>query len=155
MVDYVKNEGQKHANVIFAEFGEVDLATLQGPIASLPNQSNHHHDHQVTTSITDDIIPECGYIKAVNEGEGFFSVGWRISQERVFSRQQLILLLAGLRVERMKAVFITDEGVFGYNLSADALTEVELDDCLESRIEIISDSSDDSLEAKLLECLEL
>jgi hypothetical protein len=85
--------------VIFTEFGEVDLATLQGPIASLPSQSNHHHDHQVTTSISEDIIPECGYIKAVNEGEGFFSVGWRISQEKVFSRQQLILLLAGLRVE--------------------------------------------------------
>ena len=155
LVDYVKHQGQKHANVIFAEFGEVDLATLQGPIASLPSQSNHHHDHQVTTSITDDIIPECGYIKAVNEGEGFFSVGWRISQEKVFSRQQLILLLAGLRVERMKAVFITDEGIFGYNLSADALTEVELDDCLESRIEIISDSIDASLETQLLECIKL
>jgi G3E family GTPase len=155
LVDYVKHQGQKHASVIFAEFGEVDLATLQGPIASLPSQSNHHHDHQVRTSISEDIIPECGYIKAVNEGEGFFSVGWRISQEKVFSRQQLISLLAGLRVERMKAVFITDEGIFGYNLSADALTEVELDDCLESRIEIISDSIDDSLETQLLECIQL
>ena len=75
LVDYVKHQGQKHANVIFAEFGEVDLATLQAPIASLPCQSNHHHDHQVTTSITDDIIPECGYIKAVNEGEGFLVLG--------------------------------------------------------------------------------
>jgi hypothetical protein len=42
--------------------------------------------------------------------------------------------------------------VFGYNLTPDALTEIELDDCLESCIEVISDSIDDSLEAQLLAC---
>ena len=36
----------------------------------------------------------------------------------------------------MKAVFITDNGVYGYNLTGDGLTEIELDDCMESRIEI-------------------
>jgi hypothetical protein len=55
----------------------------------------------------------------------------------------------------MKAVFITDVGVFGYNSTLDALNEIELDDCLDSRIEIISDSIDDSLEIQLLECIEL
>ena len=53
----------------------------------------------------------------------------------------------------MKAVFITNEGVFGYNLTADALTEIQLDDCLESRIEVISVKLDNSMEAQLLECL--
>ena len=53
----------------------------------------------------------------------------------------------------MKAVFITNAGVFGYNLTADALTEIQLDDCLESRIELIADQLDDSLEAKLLACI--
>jgi len=50
-------------------------------------------------------------------------------------------------------VFITDIGVLGYNLTADALTEIELDDCLESRIEVISDKLDDSLEVQLLACV--
>jgi hypothetical protein len=53
----------------------------------------------------------------------------------------------------MKAVFITDEGVVGYNLTTDALTEIQLDDCLESRIEVISDKIDVNLEAQLLACL--
>jgi hypothetical protein len=53
----------------------------------------------------------------------------------------------------MKAVFITDAGVFGYNLTSDALTEIQLDDCDESRIELISAELDDKLEDQLLNCV--
>ena len=53
----------------------------------------------------------------------------------------------------MKAVFITNDGVLGYNLTEDALNEIELDDCLESRIEIISYSLDDSVETQLRACV--
>ena len=54
----------------------------------------------------------------------------------------------------MKAVFATAEGVFGYNLTSDALTEMELDDCLESRIEIIAVKIDEHWEEQLLACLD-
>ena len=60
----------------------------------------------------------------------------------------------GLQVERMKAVFITEKGSFGYNLTADGLSEVALDDCGESRIELISDIIDDRLEEQLFACLQ-
>ena len=53
----------------------------------------------------------------------------------------------------MKAVFITESGVFGYNLTPDALTEIELDDCIESRVEIISDNVNNEWEAQLMECI--
>ena len=46
--------------------------------------------------------------------------------------------MSGIRAIRMKAVIITSNGVFGYNLTEDALMEMELDDAVESRIEIIS-----------------
>jgi hypothetical protein len=55
--------------------------------------------------------------------------------------------------ERVKAVFITDCGVFGYNLTSDALTEIELDDCLESRIEIIATELCDEWETQLFACI--
>ncbi|MBV1959965.1 MAG: hypothetical protein KUG53_04445, partial [Pseudomonadales bacterium] len=75
--------------------------------------------------------------------------------DKVFNRQKLFSFLTGLRAERMKAVFITDVGVFGYNLTSDSLTEIELDDCLESRIEMISgDQLDDALQTQLLACVE-
>ena len=49
-----------------------------------------------------------------------------------------VTFLRGLDVERMKAVFITSDGVFAYNMTRDGLTEGELDDCAESRVEIIA-----------------
>ena len=82
------------------------------------------------------------------------SVGWRFSPEKVFDHQKLFALLTGLIIDRMKAVFITDNGVFGYNLTFDGLTEIELDDCLESRIELISASIDESFEKDLFNCLQ-
>jgi len=98
-------------------------------------------------------IPACGFLKATNEGEGFSSIGWRISPHKVFHHEKLNSFLTGLRVERMKAVFITDCGVYAYNLADNTLTEIELDECQESRIEFISDSLDDSLEIQLLACV--
>lgn len=98
-------------------------------------------------------MPESGIIKAVNEGEGFRSIGWRFSPDKVFSRQKLALMLVELNVERMKAVFITDMGVLGYNMTSDGLTEVILDDGFESRVEFISDNLDDEIEAQLLACV--
>ena len=53
----------------------------------------------------------------------------------------------------MKAVFITQDGIFGYNQTSDGLSEAELDDCSESRIEVIATDIDAELEDKLLTCL--
>jgi hypothetical protein len=54
----------------------------------------------------------------------------------------------------MKAVFITEAGVFGYNLTSDALTEIELDDCIESRIEIIAEHILETWEEQLMSCID-
>ena len=54
----------------------------------------------------------------------------------------------------MKAVFITSTGIFAYNLTRDALTEIEIDDCMESRIEIIADQIDPVWEQELMDCFD-
>ena len=51
----------------------------------------------------------------------------------------------------MKAVLITDNGVFGFNLTPDA---DEFDECSESRIELISEFIDDSFEEGLFDCIQ-
>lgn len=154
LIAYVKQHGQPHAQVLFTQHGEIAVSQLQGAATDYPMQPHHHqHQSQEMPMASDAPMPACGFIKAMNEGEGFRSVGWRFSPNKVFHRQKLFSLLAGLRVERMKAVFITDAGVFGYNLTADGLTEIVLDKCLESRIEMIADNLDDSLETQLLACV--
>ena len=155
LIAYVNKTGKANVKVIFSEHGEVALSELEGVSEEMlvGLSGDHAHDHQSRPLATDIDIPECGYLKAVNEGEGFYSIGWRFSPDKVFDHQKLYLFLSGLQLERMKAVFITDKGFFGYNLTLDALTETKLDDCLESRVEMISDKAIDVLEPQLLACL--
>ena len=98
-------------------------------------------------------MPASGVLGAQNSGEGFQSIGWRFAAEHVFDRTKLLPLLTGLPVERMKAVFITHDGIFGYNLAEGALSEIPLDECMESRIECIARELDNSLESALLACV--
>jgi hypothetical protein len=44
----------------------------------------------------DNSFPESGYVKAINNGDGFNSIGWRFSPEKVFSYQKLFTLFGGL-----------------------------------------------------------
>jgi len=95
--------------------------------------SHQHHDHFQT----DELMPDCGYLRKDNSGEGYYSSGWIFSAEFEFSFTALETLLMGVPAERLKAVFITDEGIFAFNL-ADAVLKVQaLDEVMDSRIEVI------------------
>ena len=154
LLSYVKKRGKSESTVIFAEQGQISLSDLDGAAAYKSSTFHRHSDESKTNPIASDLpMPECGFIKATNEAEGFMSIGWRFSPDKIFDRDKLTSLLTDISAERIKAVFITSTGVFGYNATPDALSEVELDDCLESRLEIISDEINDRLEARLLDCV--
>ncbi len=150
--DYVKHKGAAEAVVLFTQNGEITPNHLLGNTVAKA-KAQHHHSGEEKPLLSELPIPDCGYIKAINEGEGFHSVGWRFSPIRVFDYIKLYSFLSGITAERMKAVFITDSGIFGYNLTPDALTEIELDDCVESRIEIIADNIISEWEAQLMNCM--
>jgi len=155
LVDYVKNNFS--AEVLFTEQGILSPEILKGETEALTNlkQVHHHHHHDSNTSnLNDQLIPqEEGFIKAENSGEGFKSVGWRFDANQIFNYSKLYSFLCGLNAERMKAVFITNQGIYGYNLTSDALTEIEMDESLESRIEIIASDIDEQWEIELLSCI--
>ncbi len=151
---YVDEHGRPDTQVIFAEYGKIPFAEFAGATGADEQPAHHHHHGHSKPLASEAPMPASGVIKASNKGEGFYSVGWRFSAEKIFNHQKLALLLAGLQVERMKAVFITEKGSFGYNLTADGLTEIKLEDCAESRIELIADIIDDMLETQLFACLQ-
>jgi len=153
LLAYVEQQGVSEVDVLFTEYGQIPPEALEGLTSVSGSLHRHRHMSQVKPLALDLPMPDCGFIKATNKGSGFTSIGWRFSADKVFSREKLFLLLTGVTAERVKAVFITDVGVFGYNAASDALTELELDDCVESRIEIIADSIDDSIEEQLLDCM--
>jgi G3E family GTPase len=152
---HAKSKSQSEVEVIFTEQGRLSLTTLEGSThASVGSHHHHHHSKGAEQdSLVNTPLPESGYLKAVNQGEGFHSIGWRFDSRKIFNRQALFLFLSGVVAERVKAVFITESGIFGYNLTPDALTEIELDDCFESRIDIIASDICEQWEAQLLDCL--
>lgn len=172
LLEYIQ-ERKGECPVVFAVNGTIDIALLnkadvtEARLAHKPfvfvadkTRSNIQIPKNRVSSADGDEdtpIPNCGYLKKVNRGDGYVSVGWRFAASKVFGRQKLLAWFKQIKAERIKAVVITSDGVFGYNAMDQDLTEVALDDCLESRIEIISlesDSRDDvDLEAELLQCL--
>jgi len=95
---------------------------------------------------------EVGLIRKCNKGEGFYSCGWIFDLSYEFIFDEVISLVKSLEVTRLKAVLITDEGIAGLNLIDDELSVIELDDVMDSRIEVITLTSVDSeaLERRLL-----
>lgn len=160
LIDYVYKRRDQVIPIDFVEQGHIHIDVLNGKSAvvemihSHSHNHSHHHSEAVSENINDKEIPEKGYLKIENSGEGYQSVGWRFSPEKMFNRSALFHWLSGLTVERAKGVFITREGVFAYNLSPETLTEMELDDAVESRVEIIMHGDNDAHEDDLLQCIE-
>lgn len=153
---YMKDKALLEAELIFTEQGQLALETLQGETSASVIANKHSHNDSVEQKgLADMPLPESGYLTAINQGEGFHSIGWRFDASKVFNKQALFLFLSGIVAERMKAVFITDKGIYGYNFTSDSLTEIALDECMESRIEIIASEMCDQWEANLLACIKI
>ena len=153
--NYVKRINGPTTRLVFTENADIDVSELDGTSLfesnNIDDKPMNQHDN---LSMEDNSFPKSGYVKAINNGDGFNSIGWRFSPEKVFNYQKLFSLFDGLIVDRMKAVLITDNGVFGFNLTPDKFTESEFDECSESRIELISESIDESFEEGLLDCIQ-
>jgi len=141
-------------NIQQSTMGKLQYQWL-APVTAYEERSHHHHE--ATDSYQPEPeLPECGYMAKKNQGEGFCSQGWIFRADFVFNRDRLYGELTGIVAERVKGVFITDQGVFAYNKVDDVLTEYEIDDSMDSRVECIA--VDDQLllglESKFLACIE-
>jgi G3E family GTPase len=138
--DYVASNFGTEVNVFFSAFGELDPSLLIGKTYSERVYHNHHHHNHLDQRpiVSEQAFPESGFIKAVNEGEGFVSVGWRLSPKNVFDYDKVNDFVVHVKAERLKAVLITNKGIFSYNKTSDGIQEMMLDEYAESRIEIIA-----------------
>ena len=95
---------------------------------------------------------ERGMVSKSNVGEGAYSCGWVFDPSYEFNFDELLVWVKSLEVLRFKAVVITDEGIAGINLVDGEMTITELDDVMDSRLELISLSQINAkvIEAKLL-----
>lgn len=148
---YLKEHSLPDVPVFFTQQGAIDYSLLEG---SKPAPEGKPYDMVMQVSDQDDApldeeIPACGFIKAINKGEGFVSVGWRFSDRFQFDQKTLFAFLSGVDSERLKATLITNKGCFAYNLTRDVMSEVAIDYLEESRIEIIACELNSSWETEL------
>jgi G3E family GTPase len=142
------------AEIRMTQHGQLPIACLTGLTAVAFEERKAQQTLSSRTIASDIAMPESGVVTAANRGEGYESIGWRFDPAKVFNRERLHAFFGDLDAERMKAVLITGVGIFGYNMTRDALTEIEIDECMESRIEIIADQLDPAWESRLTACLE-
>ena len=156
LAHFIESKGKQNTPILFTQNGEISISALEGKSLAVRHCCSHSHVHTPSSAptATDQTLPESGVLQVSNSGEGYKSLGWRFAPSLLFNRKRVFDLLSGLNIERAKGVFITPEGIFGYNVTQDTVTEVELDDCLESRIEVIGGQGALISEPMLLECLE-
>ena len=151
---YARKQNARGAVLRFTDHGKIGIDWLTGDTAAIVSHHSHHDGGDAEATMADEqSLPERGVLRAENAGAGFRSIGWRFAPSTLFDHRRLVSFLGCITAQRMKAVFITDSGVFGYNLTPDALTEMAMDDALESRMEIIDDEIDTSWEPALMDCV--
>ncbi|AZG74094.1 CobW family GTP-binding protein [Shewanella livingstonensis] len=99
-----------------------------------------------------------GFMHKTNQGEGCYSSGWVFSAVHCFQFERFMTWIDTVKIDkvlRLKAIVITSDGVLGVNMVDDKLVLNELDDALDSRVEIISDMPLENarLQQQLLSCL--
>lgn len=108
-------------------------------------------DKIVTDSISQQLLTT-EFVKMTNQGGGFSSFGWAFSSLRSFKFETTLAIFQHIRVNRLKAILITDCGVFAFNIIEDELSYQELDESNDSRLEFICEAHDEAeLLAQLLE----
>lgn len=153
LTNYVGARAAPGTRVGFTTRGAIDPGLLHGQSARTET-AYRHQPIQGTPGAGAGLLLQSDRPAAPDKGEGYESIGWRLDGEQVFDYERLFAFLSGLDAERMKAVFITNRGVFGYNLTGDGLTEIALDDSMESLVEVIATEVDPDWEARLMACLQ-
>lgn len=153
--------GLNSKSVFQVSHGELALEWLAAPASEHRRDSHHHHhgEHGDQQNSVEDLppvaIPEAGFVCIDNQGEGFVSRGWVFSPDWVFDARRLYNLLVEVDAERIKGLFITEDGIKAFNKADGVVTEYELDDCLDSRIECIAleQSALTDMESALFDCV--
>jgi G3E family GTPase len=151
---YVAALSNADTKVVFSQYGEIEPSLLTGATLSAREHAHHHHHHAESQPLASELaFPESGFIKAVNSGEGYVSVGWRFSPKKVFNLHKVREFVINTDAERIKAVFITYDGIVSYNKTQDGVQEMVLDEYAESRVEIIAPEASEQWSVDLFSCL--
>jgi hypothetical protein len=139
---------------MFAEHGKFDLGLLDNPSRFMQTRPPQHaHHSEVERQLNDFCIPDSGYVTASNDGEGFFSLGFRFDSRFLFDINRLRLMLQGIDIERFKGIFCTNQGCKVLNVTDGVLSELTVPYCDESRCETLGRQLPRDFQARLFDTM--
>lgn len=121
--------------------GQLDPAWLELPRTAEAEGADamHHHSpsSQETAGPGAELPAGEDFLRREAQGLDHHACGWLFSPETCFDFDALFSLFNAQEAQRLKAVMITDQGVFAFNAEGGVLSVRELDDALDSRVELI------------------
>ena len=148
----------KKSTSAWLEQGQIGIELLNSEVSN-ERLAIHPDTHQHASKDSLTIVLPLGvnepYRRFENKGQGYFSVGWILKEELLFSADKLRDWLNGLSVERVKGIVCTDEGSLIFNMREEVLSEMKTRELDESRIEIIDSLplASNEFEQQMLACL--
>ena len=122
-----------------ANNGQLALHWLDQPHqahAVLP-ETGHHHGGNYPAATLPTPSEAQPIVSKRHQGQGYYSCGWALHPAKVFEPDAVFHWVSGLTCDRLKAVLITTDGIIALNLADGVLKTLELDECDDSRLEII------------------
>ncbi|QYJ81451.1 CobW family GTP-binding protein [Shewanella aegiceratis] len=108
-------------------------------LGSRPAMPFDEADDARKLSIDEQAFDELGIYRASNRHEGRYTLGWVFDCRYEFDFEALVAWVKAQDCLRLKAVMITDEGIAAFNYVDGQLGVMELDDSLDSRLEMIAE----------------
>ena len=127
--------------------GELSGEWLEQPAGShsgLPHLHSHGHSSGETVPQWQTDLARQGFASTSNTKGDFYTEGWIFNSDYIFDFDSIYDFLNVVSAERIKGVFITDKGIYGFNKVDDVLSCAELDESDDSRVEFIFASGDNA-----------
>ena len=158
LLDYVEKKFSTDTKLIYqVQHGALDIDWLAASASdkNLVSPKENTSKELPSTLPPNLEAPLDGFISAENSGEGFFSKGWIFNADMLFKIDKLLSLVHGVEAERLKGVFVTNQGFIALNKVDSMVTQLNLNELNDSRIEVISGRIDtlEGIEEELLTCL--
>ncbi|MDG1467582.1 MAG: GTP-binding protein [Glaciecola sp.] len=87
-------------------------------------------------------------VRKEKQSEGFYSRSWSWSPEHWFDCAKVISVIKALDVVRLKAILITEDGIFSFNVIDGEIDIQEHDEAFDSRMELITSSELSAIKAE-------
>ncbi len=147
--DYASSFHPEKIKVAMVEQGRLqlnwlDLKRNEDRTVQFPNSHSHSHHLNENSETLQEHNQHDGWLLIEGHANGFTSIGWKVSSQRVFNKEKTLSFVHALfsdsNVERVKGIVKTEQGGLSINFSRHERNHELLESLTHSALEVISSS---------------